>query len=275
VMEHSGQKTLYELAKDGRLSYPLLAETVDLVCDIQMVGEKHRDELSIENVIDKEKYISGRGIIWPNKIEGKSIYFINKARDALNIISEHHRLGKQLIDDFGGSYGIVNSLLVEYPRELYKDSNLRNFLVGNYGEVVAIDFERLMLMPPHLELVKVLESGAREYVNEKERNGLIMRYILTMEHLKKERINQEQFFIVYDAAGIHNHVSVVGYLTDYSAVAQPQQRLEMGIETAQHFRRADEHVQRLDQTYEKDPKAKTEIRELGKVIREIERKVTK
>ena len=130
--------------------------------------------LRIDNVIDDETYTDRHGIIHPNRIEGRSIYFVNRVEDLfLNFVSKYAHAPEEINAQFIGPYKIINDILVEYPREIYKDSNLRNLIWNNYGNIVAIDFERLTLMPPQIELVKLLEDDMTDYITEKERNSLI------------------------------------------------------------------------------------------------------
>ena len=41
IMEHSGEKTLHDLAEEGRLTYETLSEAVELLCEVQRVGSEH------------------------------------------------------------------------------------------------------------------------------------------------------------------------------------------------------------------------------------------
>jgi tetratricopeptide (TPR) repeat protein len=41
IMEHAGEKTLHDLAEEGRLTYDTLSEAVGLLCEVQRVGEEY------------------------------------------------------------------------------------------------------------------------------------------------------------------------------------------------------------------------------------------
>lgn len=227
----------------------------------------------IEDVIDREYYVDRRGISRPNKLDESSIYFINRVDDLfLSFAKKYAGVSEDQSNVFLDSYRVINDMLVKHPRKLYKDSTPKNMVWGRYGNVVAIDFERLTLMPPQLELVKLLEFDSKEYLAEEQIEKLLQQYIW-LEEQNSHAVESKNFLRTYYAAGAHSHLCLAGYITSYFHF----ESVDRG-EFMAHLNRAKRHIKRLAEeldrdTHKGDGEGKTEgpLSEKNKIITESDK----
>lgn len=192
-------------------------------------------EFKVHDVMGEESYVDRNGKSIPNIVEGMSRYPLNRLDDMfLGVLIERGTIDQGIRGELLECYEPVNRILVEAPRVAYKDANPDNFLISESRGIVAIDFERLRLMPPQMELINLLEWYGEE-LGAKERGRLIEYYIKGFEGVFGRDFDRDYFMGLYFACGVDRHLYLVGY----------REKEKKADEQRFHLRFAHEHVGKL------------------------------
>jgi len=242
LSEHSGNETLYSLAIKGELTSDLVRSSLESLALIQIEGENAMDVLGITNPIDESIYVNRFGEELSNQNEDESIYFTHRIEDVFfGQLEDFYEFDdNDLKSRFLSGFGSLNEILVQADRTLYKDSNLRNWVVNRFGDLGAIDFEGLRLMPSQLELVNILE-----FVNcfsDNEIEEYLRDYVQFTEDQTGREFDFDDFYMVYRTAAVQRHLELIGYRArDFSKSTDMQNQREQ----VYHFNRAQAHLDYL------------------------------
>ncbi len=181
-----GTKNLWQQpSKNG------IRRAVKFLAYIHKIGTEGKEELKLEDPADTN-----------------SFYFEERLA---NTLFRHVAVSEEMKSTINEDYHVVWEPILAYHRKhkvLYKDANPRNWVLGNNGRLIAIDFESNLLMPPQLDLVSILEFG--EHLSEEELREHIDVY-LDYAGLNDEDARAE-FHKVYDFVAVQRHLEWIGYL---------------------------------------------------------------
>jgi hypothetical protein len=167
--------------------------------------------LKIEDVIEEDTYVDRHGVIHPNKVGGKSIYFVNRVEDLfLDSITQHYGCAEQDKTDFLSAYAAINDLITDLPKGISKDSFRKNWIWNDRGEIVAIDFGTLRLLPPQFELVNLLE-GCEDNLSDRDVIRLVERYTDVRKDIFGQAIDKTSFLAGYYPCAVQRHLELLGY----------------------------------------------------------------
>ncbi|MBS1267220.1 MAG: Protein TolB [Candidatus Woesearchaeota archaeon] len=239
LSEHSGNETLYSLAMKGELTQDLTKQALETLALIQLDAQNITDEINISDPIYEIYYTRRNESKISNLGPSGSEYFTNRIDDVFfGQLEDYYGFDDlSLKNKFLSVYEYINHSLVSAERALYKDSNLRNWVVNKSKELGAIDFEGLRLMPTQLELVNILEfvncfndDQVKEFLND---------YVGFVETESGKQFDFENFYLLYRQAAVQRHLELIGYRArDFSKSKDMQNQSEQ----AYHFERARDHV---------------------------------
>jgi hypothetical protein len=224
--------------------------------------------LRIEDVIEKETYVDRHGIVHPNKVDGKSIYFVNRVEDMfLDVLYEHYgtNINKE---EFLQSYKTINDLITQLPRGISKDSFRKNWIWNSRGNVVAIDFGTLRLLPSQIELVNILE-GCKDSVSEEEIKRLMQEYVNLRRRSGDETIEHEAFQRGYSTCAVQRHLELVGY-NELGYLDPPLGVQDRAAENTWQIQKASYNLDKARRYY---PETEQSCRILDAHLKELEKKL--
>ncbi len=225
-VEYSGGRDFWSLMIDGKLRISHLRGAIKLLTKVQKAAKTGLEEglLSIDDVLD-----------------ATDNYFTERVCDIF---------GRRMLDDEGigiirKNYWPVEDVLRGLPREVYCDRNLKNNLQGSVLKnldslPVFTDFEGLRLLPPHLDLVNLLEFYM-PYLQKKQISELVRLYV---KESRKQSVffDESSFLRGYEYAAVQRHLELSGYrMRDVSRDGTFEDRKAAYF----HLKRAQEYIVRI------------------------------
>ncbi len=208
IIEHKGV-TLYDYFRAGNISEAekenLLEEAVVLLADIHHYGKA--GQLAGEIRLEKQRHSIP---FYENRL--RQIFFNNlfaylEAKGAkLPGIKEK---AEKLLEYSRPTLSKISKSSPEFSEFYYKDANLRNWCISD-NLVVALDFEKSIMMQPQMDLISLLEFDDKILCNDYQQDYLMEKYIDRMK-FHGQNLGIEEFGNKYVFYRFQRHLELAGY----------------------------------------------------------------